>query len=214
MLRSTLIYTVIFLALLFVRIAVGEEHDRVEQCINFAENHPETYVLLVQLTEAQVIGNGLITEEGIHVKEATDIKIRVLTRAYLELRGHSAGIIKGSGAKALVTFDIEMAYLIATPGPVRRVIEPPASNIPDLVIGNTYLIMKPDEDSSILLFDCIFDIGSPAENLVRNRLASLPYHTPKLDGFVATWLNRWASELDKETASVAIPLRINSWMLQ
>lgn len=150
--------------------AFARANRRVVRCVNYANTHPKTYILFVQLTAAQVVGNPPIDRLGLHVKEAVAIKKRVYTRAYLELRGHSDRIIRGSGAKALITFDIDMGYLLAFPGPTGVAIEPPASNIPDLVIGDQYLIMKSEESSGNLLFDCIFAADSTEGYSILGRL--------------------------------------------
>lgn len=157
--------------LLFAQCAAfAQANRRVKRCVSYANSHPKTYILVVQLTAAQVAGNFPIDKQGVHVKHAVAIEKRVYTRADLELRGHNEHIIRGSGAKTLITFNIGMGYLLAFPGPTGMAIEPPASNIPDLVIGNKYLIMKSKKSSGNLLFDCIFAADSVEARSVFSQL--------------------------------------------
>jgi len=74
----------------------------------------------------------------------------------------------GSGAKSLITFDLEMKYLKPIMNKNNTVIS--FSNIPDLIIGNQYLIIKSSESSANLLNDCIFKTDSNAARSLMNKL--------------------------------------------
>ena len=127
-----------------------------EHCLTAIKHQPAKVVLKVRLDSAQVIGINPVNSTGADVKSAIDIGSRLMSRKYIELRGTPLKVIKGSGKTALTTFYIETQHLnnpmFHSGGP--------ASNIPDLKIGNDYVIIKQSEKFGTLFRDCIFETNS------------------------------------------------------
>jgi len=161
------IYSIILLFNCTV-LAVDKPLVKFEQCYESIKSQKDPYVLNVKLTQAQIVGNPPVLKEGAIVNKAVNLEKRFFTRLYLELRGTNAGVLVGEGAKSLITFDLKMNDLKPKRDRNNKVIS--FSNIPNLIIGNQYLIIKSSESSANLLNDCIFEKDSIAARSLINKL--------------------------------------------
>ena len=114
-------------------------------------------VAIVRLSEGRILGNFPMRDNGIDVKEWACLPARTLSRAELGLSGVIVRCLKGH-AEGEVTFNIQMSNLTADRD--GNVFDKPGENIPPLIIGKEYLIMKRRVDMDGLHFACIWPANS------------------------------------------------------
>ncbi len=152
----------LFLVILFLfnidSFAQDSFPGKLEKCLQGIKNFKNSYAIIVELTHAQVVGNPPIVKEGVDVKKAVNLEKRLFTRTYLELHGKNRGILKSKGAKALITFDLRLDKVVIQEN--ERNSKNMSSNIPELIIGNSYVIIKSSDASADLFNDCIFALDS------------------------------------------------------
>jgi len=133
-------------------------------------------VAIAELMEAQVAGNFPIAENGADVKAEVAIEKRVYTRGEIELRGVVRKFLKGrclsnlidGSTSHIISFNIPTSHLVS--GRDDTVLKVPASNIPDLKIGEKYVIMLDPVNSSNLYFTSIWPVGSPEAVFIEDQL--------------------------------------------
>lgn len=147
-------------------------------------------IAIVRLDEAQVTGNWPIIAKGAKIKIEVALDKRVYTRGELWLRGNVVRFLKGHLDADRINMDSESVHMekgsylqssanhvsfdIATTDLVAdrhdEVLEIPASNIPDLTIGETYVVMFNPRNSAKLYYTCIWPVNSLEARFIEDRL--------------------------------------------
>ena len=103
-------------------------------------------IVIIQLLEGSVQGIFPLKKRGLEIKKEINLSARAHNRAYLHLKGKIIDSLKGVRT-GNINFKIFMGNLIADRN--GHVLAVEGSNIPDLIIGEKYLILLDEKDELI-----------------------------------------------------------------